>query len=167
MKKIPYIILAFALVITFLMSTNASGAEFISITSSGRTVNVLVPNDASSYSMDSDANKWRKLGAVSVYYYNDPSMGEDNLVAHYYGMRDLSSAYSIANKLDRQVFYPTRMPGYKEPTPEVPLEELTQSSQLQEPLEDHSSGSSLGWSILSLVVLIFIGILLEWRSKRK
>lgn len=144
----------------FILASNiASGASLTCITSSGRTVNVLVTGSVSVQSMDDDANAWRKLGAVSVYYYNDASMNDENLIAHYYGMRDLSSAYSTADKLERQFFDQTRVPGYVEPSlDDAQVEKIIEKYEQQQ-LRNEKFKQVLLIVVVAILMILILAII--------
>ena len=77
----------------------SSTGPFTCIERNGRMVDVLAPDSFTLRDMDKDADKWRKLYCVRVDYYKDEQRNE--LIATYKGVRDLSSANSVAKKLDR------------------------------------------------------------------
>ena len=57
----------------------------------------------STYTLDdlnNNAEEWRKLGYTSITYYNDEKTYSKNLVAQYFGVRDLRRDSSIVKEFD-------------------------------------------------------------------
>ena len=106
--KLLCISLLLAFLVMFLPNIAcADGSSFTSIQSYGRQVDVLVPDSFTLSDMDRNADEWRKLGCVIVYYYKDEQRRDSDLIATYQGVRNLNSAYSIADKLERTYLNPS------------------------------------------------------------
>ena len=109
--KLLCISLLLAFLVMFLPNIAcADGSSFTSIQSYGRQVDVLAPDSFTLSDMDRNADEWRKLGCVIVYYYKDEQRRDSDLIATYQGVRNLNSAYSIADKLERTYLNSANLP---------------------------------------------------------
>ena len=106
MKKMQLLCLACAFIFALIFLTSIIWSpeepEFICISTYGRVAEVMTPG-LSTYTLDdlnNNAEEWRKLGYTSITYYNDEKTYSKNLVAQYFGVRDLRRDSSIVKEFD-------------------------------------------------------------------